>query len=505
MINIGTYSYLISPFFIKEGAGIERFKSYINNLSSDDDADFSELSWKQGRVIRYNSKRLLFREGVFYPHFMKRFASFADNHGGASEVLNDVHVLSLQKKDLERYYDEHLVFNPDPDSTDIKIDFTIHNFANSFDAVKLVVNLNSQVGLLIIPIPTKLPLDNFAEFIYFIRKTSSKAVKIADSDEKLWSINDFLDNIMGDFRGCYDFITDEAHHLSYLLLENDVIDDDTRSCILSISEKMKGGNIDSLEKCLIKEIPNQLLISSSAEGTIILSRIDEKIKNSEQFAEYYKIEQTERYIIYMTLIMQRYSLLKLVKKLTEISYNIKHDTPKCYKTPKQKTIDFLKKAISLKGYFQFIKHAVLHIFHWWHGRTQSNKKRIIDELREQVKILSLIRIENYFSIISEYSLYNEFYQMCSASLGIDKLYTEIEQKMSMLNTYLTQQTEEVHERAELQLSIILAILTVTSTTSDIIALSSEHVKQPWLFIIALIFMITFVTYLYSTIFKSMRK
>ena len=77
--------------------------------------------------------------------------------------------------------------------------------------------------------------------------------------------------------------------------------------------------------------------------------------------------------------------------------------------------------------------------------------------------------------------------------------------MSMLNKYLTQQTEETHERAELQLSVILAILTVTSTTSDITNLSKGVVEQPWLFIIALIFMISFVTYLYSTIFRNMRK
>ena len=504
MIHLGTYSYLISPFFIKDGEGVERFKSYLKKMSSNDESDKSGMSWQQGRVIRYKSKRLLYREGVFYPHFMEHFASFADNYGGESEVSNDVHVLSLQKNDVEKYYDEHLVLNLDPDNSDAQFDFTIHNFDNSFDAVKLVVNLNSQVGLLVIPVSTKLPLPNFADFVYLIRKTSSKAIKKVDSDEDLWSINDFLANIMEDFKGCYDFITDEAHHLSYLLLENDVIDDDSRSCVLRIPEKLKGGNEDSLEKNLIKEVPNQLLITTSAEGTIVLSRIDKSIKTNKQFAEYYKIEQTERYIIYMTLIIQRYSLLRLIKKLTEISYNIKRDESCCSISPKQKTINLIKKLISPKNYFLFIIHSISQLYHWWHGE-QSNRKRIIDELREQVKLLSLIRIENYFSIISEYSLYNEFYQMCSASLGVDKLYKEIEQKMSMLNTYLTQQTEETHERAELQLSVILAILTVTSTTSDITNLSKGVVEHPWLFIIALIFMISFVTYLYSTIFRNMRK
>lgn len=124
--------------------------------------------------------------------------------------------------------------------------------------------------------------------------------------------------------------------------------------------------------------------------------------------------------------------------------------------------------------------------------------------REQVKTASLIRIENYFSHISEYSLYNEFYQMCSKAYGITMLYTEIEQKMSMLNTYLTQQSDDRHERAEWLLSIIMAILTVTSATNDISQLSSGVVKQPWLFIMGLSFAVVIFFYIFRAIFKNMR-
>lgn len=148
-------------------------------------------------------------------------------------------------------------------------------------------------------------------------------------------------------------------------------------------------------------------------------------------------------------------------------------------------------------------HTQLTIVSWWNGKSKS-KIDMLALQRDQIKAVSLIRIENYFSHISEYSLYNDFYQMCSNANGITKLYEEIEQKMAMLSTYLTQQSDDRHEKAEWQLSIILAILTVTSATNDITQLSKGILGQPWLFIVGLTFAVAIFFYIFRAIFKNMR-
>ena len=91
---------------------------------------------------------------------------------------------------------------------------------------------------------------------------------------------------------------------------------------------------------------------------------------------------------------------------------------------------------------------------------------------------------------------------------IDKLYSEIDNKVKNLDSYLTQLSDGNKERADWHLSIILATLTVMSASNDGIQIidrinNPDH-KYPWLYIAGLIVAIFFVAYLIYTIFKTRR-
>lgn len=473
MIKVPQYSYLVVPFNIIESNSTNKFKAYVDNLTmlsavskdSTNEQLVKQKTWIPGRVFR--KKKILFREQMAYSHFKQIFNAFACNDSDGNKMPDS----SICVLNLNRYSDEELFDKPlnlildKSDNVSDKIEFAIHNMENSFDAVKLILNINASVGLIVIPVATSLGIGEFQRFIYLIRNISKRSIKQKGSDEKTWSIQNRIEEWMSDFDGCYVLTCQEAQHLSFLINEKALPIEEQQQLILKIARSQQIVTSNKTSGVDFLEVPNQLLICSAMEGTAIMTIAERGIDNITHFKNMYSTEQTERYIVFMSVLLQRYALICIIHQLTKLGNQMNNATTNRPSSP----IDMLTLQ------------------------------------REQVKAASLIRIENYFSHISEYSLYNEFYQMCSNSHGIKQLYTEIEQKMSMLNTYLTQQSDDRHEKAEWQLSIILAILTVTSATNDISQLSSGVLKQPWLFIIGLLFAITIFFYIFKMIFKNLRK
>lgn len=463
-MTITPYSYLIIPFAIhKDGA--TKFRALIDKYVGVQDSLIREdnATWIPGRVVKRRYKGRLFRENMVYPHFNHIFEAFACNdESGWMMPPNDCYVFALNRFGDEECFDKPLLF----DFGTGCFEFGIFNNKHSFDAVKMMLNINSSVGLLVVPVSSMISFDKYKKFIGSLRKISSPSIKTKDTEEAPWSIQNKLEEWMMEFMGCYHFFSEEALHLTYLVQEGNCIDDDLRQQLLNMVKSQSVKTLaNSIEPNLI-EVQNQLVICSSLEGISILTMSGKGILDIDGFKKYYGTEQTERYIITMSVILQRYALISMIDQVTKLGEHIRQkDTMK--------------------------RHT---------------KENFLNILREQVKSVSLIRIKNYFSEVSNHVLYNEFYQMCCSSFGINNLYVEIEQKMSMLNTYLTQQSDEKRERAEWQLSVILAILTVTSATNDIVQLASigDTIKQPWLFIIGLSFAIGIFIFIFRAIFKNMR-
>lgn len=511
MTKIPPYSYLAVPFNIVEGNGTQKFKDYINMLctkykdSSEEDNE-NKTTWIPGRVFR--EKRILFREQMSFPHFQPLFDAFACNKPDGNRMPDSsLYVLSLQRYGKEELFDKLLTLGYDVnDDTKEEIEFCIHNTENSFDAVKMIININASVGIIVIPIAANLSIDKFQWFMYLIREISQKAIKEKDKKEDRWSIKDKILEWMNDFTGCYTFTSEVAQHLSFVIDETERDNYSQRQLLLRISGSQRFENASKPSHADFLDLPGQLHICSMTEGTIIMTIAKAGIKDKEHFKRIYSTEQTERYIVFMSVLIQRYALIGIIRQLTKMGKQMSKQSSEkgISRSPKEYVyhpIDtFMRATASMK---QMLRHLRLAIISWWNGKHIS-KIDMLALQREQIKEASLIRIENYFSHISEYSLYNDFYQMCSNAYGITKLYEEIEQKMSMLSTYLTQESDDRHEKAEWLLSIIIAILTVTSTTNDISQLLRGELEQPWLFIAGLTFAIVIFFFIFRAIFKNMR-
>ena len=445
MKTLNPFTYLLFPFYIEKSM------------------DYQHLSlspiWTRGKVITENTDDK-YRKGIAYSYIQDYFQMFVGNR--PNDNVSNIMIMSLDdtEKQFDNWLEECLCFkNPKNGKT---IEFGICYKQNSFDTIKLLINQVAGIGLLVIPISVRANIDDFRDFIYFIRQTALSSIWKKDEEEsKKWNLNSIVKKLLKEFEGHYSRFNDElVLHLSFLAVDTTRIDDTIKSAIISMTRgDMKDVSNGNTRLGQI-EVSDDLYIASSIEGTVVLtlSNWGNTKETEKETILRYRIEQTERYMIYLLIVMQRYSLIKIVQELSQIR-----------------------------------------------GLLTESNNNTIRSLREIARTVSLIRIENYFSIISDYSVYNEFYQICCSSYCIDKLYTEIEQKMSVLNSYLTQQSNESREKAEWQLAIIAAILTVFSATNDVSQLLKGGVKQPWLFCIVSVFAIIIVAFLFNAIIKNIRR
>jgi hypothetical protein len=136
---------------------------------------------------------------------------------------------------------------------------------------------------------------------------------------------------------------------------------------------------------------------------------------------------------------------------------------------------------------------------------QSNSR--LKKLRKELGVVCETKVNNSFTSISDVPEANDYYRFCCNALEIEKLYEEIDGKVNMLNSYLTQESNVSKERADWHLSIILATLTVMSAGNDGINLIDRINSlgdYRWLYYAGVILAIIFVTYLFVTIIRTRR-
>lgn len=103
-----------------------------------------------------------------------------------------------------------------------------------------------------------------------------------------------------------------------------------------------------------------------------------------------------------------------------------------------------------------------------------------DDLSKVYSHLALLRANTWFTDISNFSQHNIFYRQCAANLGIEKLFMEINSKLSVIRTASAMRLEAAQKRMDKDikemerrqtavntaLSIIIGLLTVISVSED---------------------------------------
>lgn len=444
-MTIYPYTYLLVPFSIVDNS-LSFFKDYLSSCNQ------KECSkWRHAKVTSI-SEQPVFREAAYYVHLKPFFNAFI-----GEKPLSDCVVLDLKEK--TPYCNESLSFENDANS----FVFSIQYQENSFDTIKLIVNLQTKVGLLVIPIKTKVPVNEYQDFLYTVRYTNIP-IKMK-KDEKKWTLNEKVEELMGDFREHYQKFNEYyAQHLTYIFFDQDVIDDGNETILAGITRCKKRDMIGSDTTCASMKISNTVLIGAATEGVTIMTALKlkkEKAERRKQKHEY-ALEQSERYMITMMTIFERYLLLHVISNLSKI---YTHNDPK-------------------------------------------------GNLRGIVEIVSRTKTKNHFTSISVFPEYNEFYRLCSSSFEIDILYKEVEQKMSSLNSHLTQisnekreEAEELKKKADWTLSILLAILTVTQSMGAVSQMTGEMItkEMPWLSIIVVASGVVMIAFLYFAVIRKLHR
>ena len=90
----------------------------------------------------------------------------------------------------------------------------------------------------------------------------------------------------------------------------------------------------------------------------------------------------------------------------------------------------------------------------------------IRKLRNLSDQLTRIKVNTYFSDISDYQQHNDFYQFCIEGLGVKRLFASMDHKMETLANCLEQKADKNSEDLQLLLAFFVAILTIFSGCND---------------------------------------
>lgn len=185
-------------------------------------------------------------------------------------------------------------------------------------------------------------------------------------------------------------------------------------------------------------------MGSSVEGGAIMTILSKD--GNDFFQNFYKSSFSKRYIwIYLMVLMQRYTLLHLIHELTNVD--------------------------------------------------DDNLNVSLIKLKKQVEHLSAVKVNTYFTFVSDYTQHNQFYRYCIKKLRIQEHFQEIDEKMNILNAVIKHKEEEKEEIRTNRWALILAILTIASASKDGSDLFTEY-NPIWSIAIILI-LTAIVTYVWT--------
>lgn len=329
-------------------------------------------------------------------------------------------------------------------------------------SVKLLVNVFSRNGLLLIPIyldNRHRDVNDLITLNYYQDKTDRQAPlceasldwsavdaravdkyrRIADGmslryDEATgieWTMNDLLAFLLADFgEACRLFNHTRIHLFTYLRVARSTWQEaEGRADFIRIVRTQNTTYAPPRQRIedddLFLQTFDNIYVGASVEGgaMLVLSNPEDDAKGSTTFfRNFAKANLSKRYLwIYLMVVLQRHALLEMIGELSAIN-------------------------------------------------RQQADERSLDDLGRLIERLAMVKTCTYYTHVSDYTQHNEFYDYCSRQMHIREQYDEISEKMRLLETVMEGKKNEADEVRGQRLEMVLAMLTIISGTCDLLAI-----------------------------------
>lgn len=257
-------------------------------------------------------------------------------------------------------------------------------------------------------------------------------------DYVCWNINDFVDCIMGTMgearvgeeRIQY-FSSYRMHLFSFRSMqdsESQIKPDDINRSLIRLSRCVNSNYLLLFDKLkdegAVLQTYENIYFSSAIEGA---SMICIGKKDNEKFiADIHSKFSRQYLLIYILVLLQRYTLQSIERKLTEY---------------------------------------------------ESTDKKSDTKLWSLIDVVCRIKTNCYYTDVSIYSHHSQFYQFCCKNLRIPETFKEVSEKIELLKLTTDrnmQQVQKKSERLQRLLNIIVAILTIAQVMQAVFELSTAE-------------------------------
>lgn len=280
-----------------------------------------------------------------------------------------------------------------------------------------------------------------------------------------WCITDLVDFLWGGLAGkvtCFN--TSRIHLFTFCRLQEDNTEPGQEACepfqtdLFRLARcqntKYKLEDSDVMESGMCMRTFQNVYMACTVEGSamLVLQPRDAPGEPTEFFKNFHAGSFSKRYIwIYLMVLMQRHTLLRMVYELTKVD-------------------DDSENVSSI--------------------RLKSRK------LKKQLVYLSTVKVNTYFTDVSDHTQHNQFYAFCVRNLHVQEHFQEIDDKMNVLTAAIERREQEDEGRRDKRLALILAILAVTSASKDGTDLFNQY--KWWWGVLIMLLLTAIVYYIWTS-------
>ena len=254
------------------------------------------------------------------------------------------------------------------------------------------------------------------------RKKCSQASTRNNPDHLCWDINDFIDCLLAtmgkpkpDKPRIRYFSKDRIHTFTFCSIDDpqDMIDEKTVTPdLLRLSRSVIDSYLLPFESMVqqgaVLKTYDNIFFSSAAEGSAMLCIA--KPVNKPFVDNIHNVFNRQYLLIYLLVIIQRYTLLSMVQKLTEFESKVKESQ------------DY-----------------------------DSDKLKIFDkELWTLIDTICGIKVHCYYTDVSIYTHHSQFYQHCCKNMHIQETFAEVDNKLELLKLTTNRRIQESLEEQKKQ-------------------------------------------------------
>ncbi len=374
-------------------------------------------------------KSMTIETGYLYPHIQRVLLSSVADGGVTDEKQHDFLVYSLTEGCHEDVFIRGNRFQMRKGGR--IFDFRFFSDTKELLSPKLIICPKTEVGMLMMPVELLadedgMDMEDVILFNHHIQKaTAGEAPKIyfaEENEEKCITVADVAKRLLAHVSGEYKWFNDSRYHLFTYLQTNEKLlhrmsQDDEDDLIRVCRNQSRNYYIaEEDRKDLITRLFRNIYVASSVEGSGMLM-----VSKGTDFDENYLAEVVQRRFlwIYVLTFMQRISLIRMHMVLSENALN------------------------------------------------GGKEKLSLAALRKESEKLIGMKVNTYFSDVSDYSQHNKFYQFCRQKLGVDRLFLELDDKMRQLDTLLSQKSDRQREANQRRMTIIIGIMAACSAANDL--------------------------------------